>query len=477
MACRRGCAETPAFGIINGLKRERRTAAPAFPLRTSGLPRDACGWARQGQARSRHARFDRRRSRPPVAPSSDHARGSGACRRDDVQRPVGRRARANSRRSRLQHRDDGLPGDPHRSVVRRPDRHAYLSAHRQRRREPRGRGIAPSVRSWARDSRSAARRVELPRDRRPRLLPRGQRNRRDRRSRHPPPDSDPARAWRSERLHRCARFERQCRRRGCSRARAGRAVDGGARSRENRDLRGALRMDGGHLGARRRLSRHGRAALPRGRVRLRHQAQHPAPARRAPLPDDRRPRADAGRDRARAGAGRRLPVDAISPSICPTSPISQGQPGRATDLSARADLRRARSRPALRCRFHHHCAEAFADQRRRTGERARRRSAGRAGGAESDGAEQIRHRHGAGAQRFEHLQRERSQRTFFRRLSRLGSGRERSDVQGQGISAADRLLQQWRGRAAGRCRGRHRCGGGPSQHGRSPTASLRSTSP
>ncbi len=54
---------------------------------------------------------------------------------------------------------------------------------------------------------------------------------------------------------------------------------------------------------------------------------------------------------------------------------------------------RARSRPTVRCGFHHHRAEAFADQRRRPGKRAGRRAAGRARGAESDGAEQVRHRH------------------------------------------------------------------------------------
>ena len=59
----------------------------------------------------------------------------------------------------------GLPGDPDRSVVRGPDRHAHLSAHRQRRRECRRRRIAAAVRGGARDPRPAARRVQFPLDR------------------------------------------------------------------------------------------------------------------------------------------------------------------------------------------------------------------------------------------------------------------------------------------------------------------------
>jgi carbamoyl-phosphate synthase small subunit len=49
---------------------------------------------------------------------------------------IGSRVRRGDRqrgRGGLQHRDDRLPGDPHGSLLRRADRDAYLSAHRQRR--------------------------------------------------------------------------------------------------------------------------------------------------------------------------------------------------------------------------------------------------------------------------------------------------------------------------------------------------------
>ena len=51
--------------------------------------------------------------------------------------------------------------------------------------------------------------------------------------------------------------------------------------------------------------------------------------------------------------------------------------------------------------------------------------------AESDGAEQVRHRPGAGPDRAEQRQCQHAQGTFFRRPSHVGSGRQRSDLQGQ----------------------------------------------
>ena len=51
-------------------------------------------------------------------------------------------ARDGDRRGRLQHRHDRLPGDPHRSVLRRADRVHDLPRDRQHRRQPRGRGVA-----------------------------------------------------------------------------------------------------------------------------------------------------------------------------------------------------------------------------------------------------------------------------------------------------------------------------------------------
>ncbi len=56
-----------------------------------------------------------------------------------------RRRRRGDGRGRLQHVDDGLPGDPHRSVVPRADRLHDLSAHRQLRDQSGRRRVAPAL--------------------------------------------------------------------------------------------------------------------------------------------------------------------------------------------------------------------------------------------------------------------------------------------------------------------------------------------
>ena len=66
-------------------------------------------------------------------------------------------------------------------------------------------------------------------------------------------------------------------------------------------------MDGVDVDARQGSRRADRAALPRGRLRLRHQVQHPADAGRAWLPHHRAARASDGRRGARVGARRHLP--------------------------------------------------------------------------------------------------------------------------------------------------------------------------
>ena len=73
-----------------------------------------------------------------------------------VSRPRDRRARPRRRRGGVQHVDDGLPGNPDRPVVRRADRHADLSACRQRGRQSGGRRIARAVRGGPRHPRPAA---------------------------------------------------------------------------------------------------------------------------------------------------------------------------------------------------------------------------------------------------------------------------------------------------------------------------------
>ena len=71
--------------------------------------------------------------------------------------------RVGLRRGVLQHLDDRLSGNPHRPVLQRPDRHDDLSAHRQLRRERRGRRILAAARRRLRDPRAVAGRQQLAR--------------------------------------------------------------------------------------------------------------------------------------------------------------------------------------------------------------------------------------------------------------------------------------------------------------------------
>ena len=71
--------------------------------------------------------------------------------------------RVGLRRGLLQHLDDRLPGNPHRPVLQRPDRHDDLSAHRQLRRQRRGRGIVAAARRRLRHPRTFAGRQQLAR--------------------------------------------------------------------------------------------------------------------------------------------------------------------------------------------------------------------------------------------------------------------------------------------------------------------------
>ena len=123
-----GCRRRPARGIIRRLDGGNvlRADVPAFHVRTAprGVP----------FLRLEARRHDRvRRPRPAVRPGRPAvlALADGTV----FRRPLDRRRRPRGRRGRVQHGDDRLPGDPDRSVVRRADRHAHVSAHRQRRRQ------------------------------------------------------------------------------------------------------------------------------------------------------------------------------------------------------------------------------------------------------------------------------------------------------------------------------------------------------
>ena len=135
------------------------------------------------------------------------ARCSCARRRDNFSRGLDRSPRIDRGRGGVQHRNERLPGDPHRSLVLPPDRHPDLPAHRQHRRQPRGcRGRSrPCGRVG--DSRSAATRQQLAHDTGSRDLPGRRRHRRHRRDRYAQAHAHPARGW-------CARWCDRRRRRG-----------------------------------------------------------------------------------------------------------------------------------------------------------------------------------------------------------------------------------------------------------------------
>ncbi len=89
--------------------------------------------------------------------------------------------------------------------------------------------------------------------------------------------------------------------------------------------------------------------------------------------------------------------------------------------------------------------------------------AGRARGTQSHGAEQVRHRTGAGAGRTGRGQRQQPQGALRRREPHLGGGRQRSDLQGHRLLAADRGVPQRSGGARPGCGPSGGFGGGPAE--------------
>ena len=137
--------------------------------------------------------------------------------------------------------------------------------------------------------------VELPQHAGPRRVPGRAERGRHRRHRHAQAHAHPAREGRAERLPRRRRGTDRSRRRGRRRrARRRRRRWPGRISRRSCRAATPYEWTEVDLGARRRLPPPGGAALPRRRLRLRRQAQHPAHAGRARLPRHRGAGADAG---------------------------------------------------------------------------------------------------------------------------------------------------------------------------------------
>ena len=119
----------------------------------------------------------------------------------------------------------------------------------------------------------------------------------------------------------------------------------------------------------------GRAALPRRRLRLRRQAQHPAHARRARLPGDRGAGADARARRARDEARRRVPVATV-PAIRSRATTRSRRSARSSTPACRCSASAsaiscsglAAGGRTLKMKFGHHGANhPVLDQRHRAG--------------------------------------------------------------------------------------------------------------
>ncbi len=164
-----------------------------------------------------------------------------------------RRGRRGVRRGVLQHRHDGLPGDPDGSLLCRADHHVHVPAYRQRRHE-RGGHRERQCRLVVRRARRRAGggdhgSVELARLAPPRRLAQGPRHRRSDRRRYPGAHGADPRQGHAERGDR-PRSGWVLRHRDPPGARGRPPVDGRARPRADGDERPALRLGGDDVGAR-----------------------------------------------------------------------------------------------------------------------------------------------------------------------------------------------------------------------------------
>ena len=159
-----------------------------------------------------------------------------------------------NRRSLLQHRHDGLSGDPDRSVLCGADRRVHLPAYRHRGHQRGGHRVALAGCARACGARRRGEPIELPRTLGPRSLVEEQQHSRDRRHRYARPHQPHPREGHAARDRgACAGWQVRRRRLGESRARISRTRR--SRSREGRQLPSALQMARDAVGLERRLWR------------------------------------------------------------------------------------------------------------------------------------------------------------------------------------------------------------------------------
>ena len=133
-----------------------RVEVPQYPLCRSGA---AC--ARRPYLPAVGSYRSRREAGMTALLSASASRVACARRRSGVSRRVLRRRRRDVRRSRLRDRHDRLPGDADRSELSQAGRGDDRAAHRQHRRQRRGRRVVADLGQRLRRSRSCPRAVEL----------------------------------------------------------------------------------------------------------------------------------------------------------------------------------------------------------------------------------------------------------------------------------------------------------------------------
>ncbi len=212
--------------------------------------------------------------------------------RDGHRRAGAGRDRLRGRRGVLQYGDDGVSGDPHRSVLCRPDHHFHLPAYRQRRHQPRGYGnLQPGDalrRARLRAAGRGHRALQLPRRRDAGSVAEGAGDRRRHRRRHACAHGAHPREGHAQRRHRARALgavrPRQAQGRG-----QGLAGSAGPRPGARGDRRPELHLGRDALGLGQGLRPAGGARSARGGRRLRAEAQHPALPGYGRLQGDGRP--------------------------------------------------------------------------------------------------------------------------------------------------------------------------------------------
>ena len=200
-ARRRGAQGRSAPGGRLQLHRFSRRQTPAVAAARFA---SADGDSPAGGCRAGSPRPASELSRVPATAARPRPGPAGPRRRHGVHGQIDRRDGNDHRRGRLQHRAHRLSGNPDRSELLPPDRHAHLSAHRQLRNERRRRRIGARLRRRPGRQGRAGARIELSQRRLARRVPAAREHGRHRRHRHAPADAAPAQRRRAERLHRRA---------------------------------------------------------------------------------------------------------------------------------------------------------------------------------------------------------------------------------------------------------------------------------